>query len=234
VLHVVKPAEEPSQPEFTPQQSAVLTKVHDCLTDFDSDGLQDAVRDALHIGLPPFTIIQYGMAKGMQTVGQLYEHGEYFLPDLVMAGATMQDGMQILKPALKNSDGGQVISKGKVVIGTVKGDMHDIGKNLVSTMLEGAQFEVIDLGVDVSPEKFVEAVRANQPEIVAMSALLTTTLKSMKDIVDNLQKAGLSDQVKIMIGGAPVSREYADQIGAQGYADSAVGAVYEAERLLKG
>jgi 5-methyltetrahydrofolate--homocysteine methyltransferase len=236
VFHVEKPSEQPTtnRPDFTPQQAAALTKVHDCLADFDSDGLQDAVRDALHIGLQPFTIIQFGMAEGMQTVGQKYERGEYFLPDLVMAGATMQDGMQILKPALKDSDGGQTNSKGKVVLGTVKGDMHDIGKNLVSTMLEGAQFEVIDLGVDVPPEKFVEAVRANQPEIVAMSALLTTTLKSMKDTVDALQKAGVGSQVKIMIGGAPVSREYADQIGAQGYADSAVGAVYEAERLLKG
>ena len=126
--------------------------------------------------------------------------------------------MDVLQPALKAAGGAQAISKGKVILGTVKGDMHDIGKNLVRTMLDGAQFEVIDLGVDVSPEKFVEAVRVHQPQIVAMSALLTTTLKGMKMTVDALREAGLDGQVKVMIGGAPVSREYADQIGAQGYA----------------
>ena len=146
----------------------------------------------------------------------------------------MQAGMEVLQPALKAAGGAGRISKGKVILGTVKGDLHDIGKNLVRTMLEGAQFEVIDLGVDVPPEKFVEAVRLHQPQIVAMSALLTTTLKGMKMTVDALREAGLDGQVKVMIGGAPVSREYANQIGAQGYAESAVSAVYEATRLLEG
>jgi corrinoid protein of di/trimethylamine methyltransferase len=225
---------EPPAPKFTGEQQACLQEVRQQMVAFDSNSLQQAVRNALQIGLLPFDIIQFGMAAGMQRVGKLYEQGEYFLPELVLAGATMQAGMDVLQPALKAAGGAQASSKGKVILGTVKGDMHDIGKNLVRTMLDGAQFEVIDLGVDVSPEKFVEAVRVHQPQIVAMSALLTTTLKGMKMTVDALREAGLDEQVKVMIGGAPVSREYADQIGAQGYGDSAVSAVYEAERLIKG
>lgn len=228
------PQAELSHPQFNVSQQASLQEVRQRLVDFDANGLRQAVQDSLQIGLLPFDIIQYGMAEGMQMVGELYEQGEFYLPELVLAGATMQAGMEVLQPALKAAGGVQAISKGKVILGTVKGDMHDIGKNLVRTMLDGAQFEVIDLGVDVPPEKFVEAVRVHHPQIVAMSALLTTTLKGMKMTVDALREAGLDDQVKIMIGGAPVSREYADQIGVQGYADSAVGAVYEAERLLKG
>jgi 5-methyltetrahydrofolate--homocysteine methyltransferase len=224
---------EPPRLQFSTEQQASLENVRQYLVAFDSNSLQLAVLAALQIGLPPFDIIQYGMAEGMQRVGALYEQGEYFLPELVLAGSTMQAGMDVLQSALKAAGGAQAISKGKVVLGTVKGDLHDIGKNLVRTMLEGAQFEVIDLGVDVSPEKFVEAVRTHRPAIVAMSALLTTTLKGMKMAIDSLHAAGLDGQVKVMIGGAPVSREYADQIGAQGYADSAVSAVYEAERLLK-
>jgi 5-methyltetrahydrofolate--homocysteine methyltransferase len=235
-IHVTKKpaaAAEPPRPEFTEEQQACLQEVRQRLVAFDSSGLQAAVQDALQIGMLPFDIILYGMAEGMQTVGALYEQGEYFLPELVMAGSTMQAGMEVLQPALKAAGGAGSISKGKVILGTVKGDLHDIGKNLVRTMLEGAQFEVIDLGVDVPPEKFVDAVRLHKPQIVAMSALLTTTLKGMKMTVEALREAGLNEQVKVMIGGAPVSREYADQIGVQGYADSAVSAVYEAERLLK-
>jgi 5-methyltetrahydrofolate--homocysteine methyltransferase len=222
------------RPQFTDEQQGSLETVRQRLAAFDVSGLQQAVLDALQLELPPFDIILHGMAAGMQMVGALYEQGEYFLPELVLAGSTMQAGMEVLQPALKAAGGAQAISKGKVILGTVKGDLHDIGKNLVRTMLEGAQFEVIDLGVDVSPEKFVEAVRAHQPQILGMSALLTTTLKGMKMTVEALREAGLDEKVKVMIGGAPVSREYADQIGAPGYADSAVSAVYEAERLLKG
>jgi corrinoid protein of di/trimethylamine methyltransferase len=225
--------EQPGR-EFTEEQQVCLKAVHQCLTIFDSKGLQQAIQDSLQAGLLPFDIILHGMAEGMRIIGSLYEQGEFFLPELVLAGSTMQAGMEILQPSLKASDGEQAYSMGKVVLGTVKGDLHDIGKNLVRTMLEGARFEVIDLGVDVPPEKFVEAVYTHQPQIVALSALLTTTLKGMKMTVDALHAAGLQGQVKVMIGGAPVSREYANQIRAQGYADSAVGAVFEAERLLKG
>ena len=233
---VRKPAAEtePPLPQFSEEQQACLQDVRLSLAAFDTTGLQETIQKALLLGMLPFDIILFGMAEGMQMVGALYEQGEYFLPELVMAGATMQAGMEVLQPALKAAGGAGSISKGKVILGTVKGDLHDIGKNLVRTMLEGAQFEVIDLGVDVPPEKFVEAVRLHQPQIVAMSALLTTTLKGMKMTVDALREAGLDGQVKVMIGGAPVSREYADQISAQGYAESAVSAVYEATRLLEG
>jgi 5-methyltetrahydrofolate--homocysteine methyltransferase len=182
--------------------------------------------------LRPFDIIIDGMAAAMTEVGKLYESGDYFLPQLVMAGATMQDGMGVLTPLLKDEGGTEAISKGKVILGTVKGDLHDIGKNLVKIMLEGARFEVIDLGVDVGPDKFVEAVKDQGAKLVAMSALLTTTIRNMKLTMETLEAAGLRDQVKVMIGGAPLSREFANQIGAEGYASTAVGAVYEAERLL--
>jgi 5-methyltetrahydrofolate--homocysteine methyltransferase len=138
----------------------------------------------------------------------------------------------VLSPLLAAEGGTEAISKGKVILGTVKGDLHDIGKNLVKVMLEGARFEVIDLGVDVAPDKFVEAVKNQGAKLVAMSALLTTTMRNMKLTMETLEAAGLRDQVKVMIGGAPLSREFADQIGADGYAATAVGAVYEAERLL--
>ncbi len=236
VFPVDKPAHqvtEGGRPVFEAEQMAALEDVRGRLSSFDSQGVQGAVQRALQTGLTPFNIILHGMAEGMRIVGEKYEQGEYFLPELVMAGSTMQAGMEVLQPALKATGGAQAISKGKVVLGTVKGDLHDIGKNLVKTMLEGAQFEVIDLGIDTPAEKFVKAAQEHRPKIVAMSALLTTTLKGMKDTVDALRRAGLSERVKVMIGGAPVSREYADQIGAQGYADSAVGAVYEAERLIK-
>ena len=144
----------------------------------------------------------------------------------------MQDGMVVLAPLLKAGGGTQAISKGKVILGTVKGDLHDIGKNLVKIMLEGSRFEVIDLGVDVEPEKFVQAVQAHNARLIAMSALLTTTMPSMRRTMEALQAAGLRERVKVMIGVAPLSREFADQIGAEGYASSAVGAINEAERLL--
>jgi len=144
----------------------------------------------------------------------------------------MKEGMLVLMPLLRAGAAGAA-SKGKVILGTVKGDLHDIGKNLVKTMLEGSQFEVVDLGVDVGPERFVAAIREHEARLVAMSALLTTTIANMKSTMQALEAAGLRPQVKVMIGGAPLSRQFADQIGAEGYAATAVGAVHEAERLLK-
>jgi corrinoid protein of di/trimethylamine methyltransferase len=234
VFPVGKPeSEAPSRKtEYSTSQTAALTAVRQALLEFDRDGIKKIVQAAVESGLRPFDIIIDGMAAAMTEVGQLYESGEYFLPQLVMAGATMQDGMTVLSPLLKAEGGAEAISKGKVILGTVKGDLHDIGKNLVKIMLEGARFEVIDLGVDVAPDKFVEAVTTHRAKLVAMSALLTTTMRSMKLTMESLQAAGMRDQVKVMIGGAPLSREYADQIGAEGYASTAVGAVYEAERLL--
>jgi 5-methyltetrahydrofolate--homocysteine methyltransferase len=170
------------------------------------------------------------MAAGMKQVGQLYEDGEFFLPQLVMAGATMKHGMAVLEPLLQEAR--QTGGKGTVVLGTVQGDLHDIGKNLVGMMLQGAGFVVVDLGVDVAPQKFVEAAQAHQAQIVALSALLTTTMPNMGRAVDMLRQGGLGDRVKVMIGGAPLSQAFADRIGAHGYAPDAIKAIAEAERLL--
>jgi 5-methyltetrahydrofolate--homocysteine methyltransferase len=170
------------------------------------------------------------MAAGMKQVGQLYEDGEFFLPQLVMAGATMKHGMAVLEPLLQEAR--QTRGKGTVVLGTVQGDLHDIGKNLVGMMLQGAGFVVVDLGVDVAPQKFVEAAQVHQAQIVALSALLTTTMPNMGRAVDMLRQGGLGDRVKVMIGGAPLSQAFADHIGAHGYAPDAIKAIAEAERLL--
>jgi 5-methyltetrahydrofolate--homocysteine methyltransferase len=165
----------------------------------------------------------------MGEVGQLFEEGEYFVPEMLIAARAMQGGLLILKPFLAEGD---VHSPGKVVIGTVKGDLHDIGKNLVAMMLEGSAFEIVDLGTDVSPEKFVEAVQTSGADIVAMSALLTTTMPNMTAVIEALKEAGLRDKVKIMVGGAPLTQDYASKIGADGYAADANQAVASARALL--
>ena len=166
-----------------------------------------------------FKVVSEGMAKGMEVVGGNYEKGEYFLADLIVAGEAMKEGTKILEPHLK---AGEAKASGRVVIGTVKGDMHDIGKGVVATMLSGAGFQVIDLGVDVPPEKFVEAVKKETPDIVGMSALLTTTMIEMENVIKALKEAGVRDKVKVIVGGAPVSHEYAEKIGADAYAREAV------------
>jgi 5-methyltetrahydrofolate--homocysteine methyltransferase len=224
--------EQVGQPKYSSAQMDALGAVRETLLNFDRDEIKHVVQGAVDAGLAPFDIIIDGMAQAMTEVGKLYESGEYYLPQLIMAGATMQDGMTVLAPLLKAGGGVQAISQGRVILGTVKGDMHDIGKNLVKIMLEGSRFEVIDLGVDVEPEKFVEAVKTTDARLVAMSALLTTTMPSMRRTMEALQAAGLRQRVKVMIGGAPLSREFADHIGAEGYASTAVGAIHEAERLL--
>ena len=166
----------------------------------------------------------------MKEVGNLFEQGEYFVPEMLIAARAMQRGMAILKPFLQQAN---VVSAGKVVIGTVKGDLHDIGKNLVSLMLEGAGFEIHDLGTDVSPEEFVQAVLATGAEIVALSALLTTTMPNMKSTLDSLTKAGLRDRVKVIVGGAPVTEQFSMQIGADGSAADASRAVSLAQSLIE-
>jgi 5-methyltetrahydrofolate--homocysteine methyltransferase len=177
----------------------------------------------------PADILNQGMIAAMGEVGRLFEEGEYFVPEMLIAARAMQKGLEILKPHLTEAD---VQSPGKVAIGTVKGDLHDIGKNLVAMMLEGAAFEVIDLGTDVSPERFIQAVRDRGAQIIAMSALLTTTMPNMKNTIEALKEAGLRDKVKVMIGGAPVTQNYADQIGADGFAEDASRAVAKARSLL--
>jgi 5-methyltetrahydrofolate--homocysteine methyltransferase len=169
------------------------------------------------------------MVDSMAEVGRLFEEGEYFVPEMLIAAGAMQSGLALLKPHLIEAD---IESAGTVAIGTVKGDLHDIGKNLVGMMLEGAGFEIIDLGTDVSPEQFVEAINGSNIDIVGLSALLTTTMPSMKATIDALESAGIRDQVKIMIGGAPVTGEYSETIGADGYAAGASKAVSLAKSLV--
>jgi 5-methyltetrahydrofolate--homocysteine methyltransferase len=233
VFPVAKPAaaEAEKRPAFSAGQEGALREVRERLTDFDRMGLESAVRAALDAGLTPMQIVTFGMAEGMNAVGELYEAGEFYLPQLVMAGATMGEGMDVLKPLLGEASGSGR-SKGTIVFGTVQGDMHDIGKNIVKTMLEATGFSVHDLGVDQPAASFVDKAQETGADILAMSALLTTTMPSMVEVVEALEEAGLRDQVRVLVGGAPVSREFANQIGAEGYAPDAVKAVREAERLM--
>jgi len=187
------------------------------------------VQAALDAGFSAEVILNDGMVAAMAEVGHLFEEGEYFVPEMLIAARAMQAGMAVLKPHLLEAN---VQSRGKVVAGTVKGDLHDIGKNLVCMMLEGAAFEIIDLGSDVSPEKFVEAVRSTGADIVVMSALLTTTMPNMKVTIEAFKAAGLRDKVKVMVGGAPLTDQYAREIGADGYSPDASRAVTLARTLV--
>ena len=189
---------------------------------------QVQVQTAIDSGLPAQDILQKGMIASMSEVGRLFEDGEYFVPEMLIAARAMQAGLAILKPRLVDAG---IEPIGKVAIGTVKGDLHDIGKNLVAMMMEGAGFEIIDLGTDVTPEDFVGAAK-NGANIIGLSALLTTTMPSMEKSIQAIRSAGLRDQVKIIIGGAPVTAEYAAQIGADGYAPDASQAANLAKSLL--
>ncbi|RGN36480.1 corrinoid protein [Bacteroides oleiciplenus] len=194
--------------------------------------LEDAkaiVNEAIEAGMDAQDIINNYLIKGMEEIGQRFEEGKAFVPNLLLAARAMKGCLEILKPRLKDASGA---SLGTLVIGTVKGDLHDIGKNLVASMLEGCGFEVINLGVDISGQQFVEAVRKYNPQIVCLSALLTTTMSYMKEVIDTLDSEGLRQNVKVLVGGAPVSEEFAMQIGADGYSSNANGAVVLAKRVL--
>jgi 5-methyltetrahydrofolate--homocysteine methyltransferase len=208
-----------------------LNTIYQAVLEGDAVGTKAGVQAALQAGLSADQIMQEGLIAAMGEVGRLYEAGDFFVPEMLIAARAMSAGLEILKPMLAS---GGVKSAGRIVIGTVKGDLHDIGKNLVGMMLEGAGFEVIDLGSDVSPEKFVEAVRSHQPQLIGMSALLTTTMPSMGSTIKALQEAGIRDQVKVMIGGAPVTDSYARQIGADGFASDASSATRLARSLVEG
>jgi len=186
-------------------------------------------QEAIAEGIAPQEIINGYMIKAMEEMGARFESGKAFVPNLLMAARAMKGSLDLLKPLLK---GDTSASMGKVVIGTVKGDLHDIGKNLVASMMEGCGFEVINLGVDVSSDKFVEAVKEHNADIICMSALLTTTMNYMKEVVVAVEAAGLKDKVKIMVGGAPLSHSFASQIGADGYSDNANSAVQKARELM--
>ena len=190
---------------------------------------EQQVQVALTEGLDAAEILYDALVPAMAEVGRLYEEGEYFVPEMLIAARAMKTGLAVLKPHLVSAD---VKPLGKVAIATVQGDLHDIGKNLVSLMLEGAGYEIVDLGVNAEPDKFVQAVKQQQVNVVAMSALLTTTMTRMKDTVQALTAAGVRDQVKVIIGGAPITQNFADEIGADGYAPDASQAVTLTNRLL--
>jgi len=187
------------------------------------------VEDAMNSGVPADEVLNEGFIPAMAIIGDKFSEGEVYIPDVLIAARAMQASVDKLRPLLADE---AATDRGTVVIGTVKGDLHDIGKNLVKYMLQGSGFNVVDLGNDVSAEQFAEAVRTHEAGVVAMSALLTTTMGSMKDVVDGLEEAGLRDRVKIMIGGAPVTQEYADRIKVDGYARDAGSAVHMAMELL--
>ena len=205
-----------------------LKPVYEAVINGNQKVVAEGVQAALDGGVSPSTILFDYLIPAMSEVGERFERNEFFVPEMLIAARAMQGGMALLKPLL--AEGG-VQAIGTVAIGTVKGDLHDIGKNLVAMMMEGAGFEVIDLGVDASPDKFVQAVR-DGAGVLAMSALLTTTMPSMKTTLDALTEAGLRDDIKVLIGGAPVTQAYAGQIGADGYAPDASSAARKAKELL--
>ncbi len=184
--------------------------------------------DALAEGVPPGDVLNNGLVAGMNVVGARFKNNEFYVPEVLIAARAMKGSMALLAPKLAESG---VESKGKIGIGTVRGDLHDIGKNLVSMMLEGAGFEIVDLGVDVKPEGFVQAAK-DGVGVIALSALLTTTMPAMKDTIEALKAENIRDKVKVMIGGAPVTQNYADEIGADGYSPDAASAVDTAKELL--
>lgn len=186
---------------------------------------------AIATGIVPGNIIRMGLITAMEVVGDRFKNGEIYVPEMLIAARAMKAGLHVLKPLMV---GTEAKSLATVVIGTVKGDLHDIGKNLVSIMLEGAGCNVIDLGVDIAPDTFVEAVRVNKPDFLAMSALLTTTMSMMKETIGALEKSGKRGHVNVLIGGAPIGQKFADEIGADGYAGNAAEAVDKIKAMIQG
>jgi len=209
----------------------ILTRLAERLEQGEDEEAATLTRAALEQKLPPADILQNGLIAGMDVVGKKFAAHEIFLPDVLLAARAMAAGMEVLKPLLERED---IPSRGKVVIGTVEGDLHDIGKNLVGVMLRGAGFEVIDLGNDVSPEAFVDTAEKEGAALIGMSALLTTTMSTMGRVVSLLQERGLAGRVQTLVGGAPVNEDFARTIGADGYAYDAANAVERARGLVAG
>ena len=206
-------------------------KFYALLSQGKTDEVKKLTQEALEKGESPDVILKQGLIQAMEQIGVRFKNGDIYIPELLIAARAMHAGMAVLKPILSKSN---IPMAGKILIGTVKGDLHDIGKNLVVMMLEGGGFEVVDLGVDVPPEKFLRAVSEHHPQVVAMSALLTTTLKDMKNTIDALKRAGGKDRVKTIVGGAPLTEKFSKEIGADGYAPDAVSAVNLVKSLLSG
>jgi 5-methyltetrahydrofolate--homocysteine methyltransferase len=208
---------------------AEFPALSDAIRDGDAKAAVAAARAALDAGAAPIRLVSEGISPAMTEVGRQFEEGDCFVPELLMAARATKDVFELLRPLLSQTG---VKPVARVLLGTVKGDMHDIGKNLVGALLEGGGFEVVDLGVDVPPARFVAAVEEKNPELVGLSALLTTTMPAMKGTLEALQAAGVRERAKVMLGGAPVTESFARQVGADGYADNAATAVDLARRLI--
>ena len=209
----------------------ILMEITRSLVECEPGATADLTQQALEVGKEPLTIINQGLVPGMEIVGEKFQAGEYFLPQMVIAANAMQRAMELLDPELQARQ--QVSeSAGTMVIGTVKGDIHEIGKSLVATMMSANGFRVYDLGVDVSPETFVDKVKETKANLLGLSALLTTTMTAQREVIQAVEEAGIRDQVKVMVGGAPVTEEWASTIGADGYAEDVVGAVQLGKRLI--
>lgn len=209
----------------------ILSKITDSLVDGDPDATVELTREALAAGLEPLTIIDQGLVPGMDIVGERFRTGEYFLPHLIIAANGMQQAMGLLEPELLAREQ-KAETLGTVVLGTVKGDIHEIGKTLVGTILSANGFQVHDLGVDVPTDEFVSKVKETGANLLGLSALLTTTMTVQREVIEALEEAGIRDQVKVLVGGAPVSHGWAMTIGADGFAEDAVGAVELSKKLL--
>jgi 5-methyltetrahydrofolate--homocysteine methyltransferase len=207
-----------------------LSKLYDAILNGDNKTTLQLTKEALDEAANPVTLITQWMIPAMNEVGRRFEAQEYYIPEMLLSARAMKSALEILRPLLAAS-GAQ--PTGRVVLGTVKGDLHDIGKNMVGSMLEGAGFEVFDIGIDVSSEKFIEAVKTKNPHILALSALLTTTMPEMKKVIDSLAQAGIRSQVKILIGGAPITQDFATSIGADGYGENASSAVTVSRSLMR-
>jgi len=207
-----------------------LKQLYESVVSGDAKTTQALTKQALADGVDPLKLVNDYMVPAMDEVGRRFEANEYFVPELLISARAMKAALELIRPLL-TARGDQPL--GRVALGTVKGDLHDIGKNLVGSLLEGGGFEVIDLGVNVTPEKFIATVNEKQANIVAMSALLTTTMPAMKTTIDALKQAGVRTKVKVLIGGAPITQKYADEIGADGYSENAVGAVALAKKAVK-
>ena len=206
-----------------------LSELADAVIAGDDKRANELTQQAIDEGLAPQTVIHQGLCAGMDVVGEKFHHREYYVPHVLLSARAMKTSMNMLKPLLQE---GEVEYLGRVVIGTSRGDLHDIGKNLVATMLVGAGFEVFDVGTDVAPERFVDEAQRRDAQLVCISALMITTTQAMKETVEALSAAGMEDRVKVMVGGAPVTQTFADEIGAHGYGDNATIAVAVAKNLM--
>lgn len=209
----------------------VLREISTCILQGDSEQVENMVKKALEIGFACEEILDKGLFEGMDAVGKLFKEEEIFLPEVLMAAKAMDTGQKLLEPLLVGYSGGK--KKAKIILGTVKGDVHDLGKNLLGMMFKGAGFDVFDLGVDISEEEFAQSVKNQKPDMLGMSALLTMTMPRLKSTIEFLENKGLRKQVKVIIGGACVTQEYADEVGADGYSENAAAAVVMAKQLLK-